>query len=77
MKYSLEEPCISMLIDEYKTGAFGEDRFGVCRCSSCRKEIAPGESYFDVDGEFFCMGCREEAESLILEQIRDNYIFEC
>ena len=77
MKYSSKNPAISQLIDAFRTGHYGEDRFeGEISCSECGVEIGMGEQYYDVDGIIFCMSCNSAADECILEKERENYMFE-
>lgn len=74
MIYSLDSPYMPHLIDEYKTGYTEEDE-GL-ECSVCGAEIISGSSYYDVCGKIYCPLCSDAAESHILDNVRNNYIFE-
>ena len=77
MIYSAEDPKLRELIDDYRTGHYGEDACpDSLRCVSCGARISSGETYFDVDGRLYCGGCREEAEHAVIDAVFDEYIYE-
>ena len=77
MKYSITHPYLPCVADRLITGNYGEDRYGCgIYCSACGEDITSGEEYYDVNGMFFCMRCEDEAEMSILDDVRDEYIFE-
>lgn len=77
MKYSVTSPYLPYLSDRCRTGNFGEDRYrGGIYCSECGETLGDGESYYDVGGNIFCMRCEKSAESFILDEVRDEYIYE-
>lgn len=46
------------------------------RCSECGASLCPGEEYYDVQGSIYCMNCTDKAERHILDEVREDYIFE-
>ena len=75
--YLQNSPYIGDAIDKYRTGNYGEDEYisdGVCR--SCGGSISEGDRYYEVGGEIYCMNCEKEAECEILDEVRENYIYE-
>ncbi len=77
MIYHTDDPSLRYLIDEHRTGHYGEDAVpDSLRCDSCGARITGGETYFDVDGRLYCGGCREEAERAVIDSVFDDYIYE-
>ncbi len=77
MKYSSKNPSIAQLIDAFKTGHYGEDRYDdEVSCSECGGGIGIGEQYYDVEGIMFCSACSSAADECILEKEREKYMFE-
>ena len=77
MIYSLNNPYLPYAAERFRTGSYGEDSYtDSILCSECGMEIAAGEAYYDVHGVIFCMSCSEYASQQILDEVRENYIFE-
>lgn len=77
MKYALNDPYLPHLADRYKNENYSEDFLdGATYCSACGGTIYSGEQYYDVGGSFFCMSCEKTAENIILDEVRDDYIYE-
>lgn len=77
MKYAITHPYLPYIADKLLTGNYGEDRYsGGIYCSVCGEEINYGEEYYEVGGKFFCMRCEDEAEMSILDEVRNEYIYE-
>lgn len=73
----LSDPRFTQMIDDHKTGHYGEDSFSdrlICR--SCGAVITEGDEYYDIDGDIYCTGCRDEADRAIAESVRGEYTFE-
>lgn len=77
MIYNLNSSCVSELIDRSRTGNYGEDFYvDYMNCSCCGNPITEGDRYYDIGGCMYCMDCETEADELILETVRDDYIYE-
>ena len=77
MKYSAKNPCLSYIIDQYRTGKYGEESCeSSIKCSECTADIIGGDQYYDVDGVIFCMNCHEAADECIIDKEREQYLFE-
>lgn len=75
MKYSIDSPHAAQLMDMYVTGNYGEILNSKPKCCCCGSRIEQRERYYDINGIIYCMNCEEEAETTILNDVREDYIF--
>ncbi len=77
MMYKATSSGLNRLIDEYRTGNYGEDYIEAnMSCSHCGSEIRAGDMYFMLEDDVYCMGCSTTAEAHILRDVKDSYIYE-
>ena len=77
MIYSPDSAYIPHLIDDYRTGCYGEDdQCDHIVCGSCGAMICDGDTYYDLNGSIFCHNCGEDADTAIADAVREEYTFE-
>ena len=77
MKYKINHPYLPYVMDGFLTGSYGEDSFNEkLYCSSCGEPIPYGSEYYSVGDNVYCLRCQYEADTAILDEVRENYIYE-
>lgn len=73
----MTHPEMPHLIDRYRTGNYGEECYADgTYCASCGAAIRDGEKLYDIDGTVLCLACEPVADEMILNRVRENYIFD-
>lgn len=77
MIYKADDRRVPFMVDRYITGNFGED--DVRRkmvCCGCGGRIKSGDLYYLTGDKVYCMNCECEAVEQILENVRQEFIYQ-
>lgn len=77
MIYRADDRRMPFFIDRYKTGDFGEDAMRRNMiCCGCGGNIKSGDLYYQTGDKVYCMDCENEAAEQILENVRQEFIYQ-